>query len=257
MTTLTRCPECLTAFRISTHQLASRHGKVRCGQCNAVFNALECLLETAPPAPASGHEAEAGSSNFDLFGASTAHGALDSDPIGVAPALPQSSLLALGTPTRRRFPWLSGIGAGLALVGLLAQAVWFYRDQIATHYPKMKPYLEAACVEIGCRIEPPIDPQAISIESSDLQADPGNRAMLVLSAVLRNHAGFNQSLPLLELSLTDAQDLAVARRVLKPAEYLQDTGVTTIAAGGELQLRVHVDAGALKANGYRLYAFYP
>jgi len=54
---LTRCPnaECHTAFRVTPEQLKARGGKVRCGQCQQVFNALEYLIEegeesTLPPA---------------------------------------------------------------------------------------------------------------------------------------------------------------------------------------------------------------
>lgn len=48
----TRCPQCDTIFRITPEQLRFRAGKVRCGHCQAVFNALETLIEEplAPPA---------------------------------------------------------------------------------------------------------------------------------------------------------------------------------------------------------------
>ncbi|MBP7488471.1 MAG: zinc-ribbon domain-containing protein, partial [Azospira sp.] len=44
---LTRCPqpECQTTFRVTPEQLKARGGKVRCGQCQHVFNALEHLLD--------------------------------------------------------------------------------------------------------------------------------------------------------------------------------------------------------------------
>ncbi len=46
----TSCPECRTTFRVSQAQLALRRGLVRCGQCNAVFNAYDTLLpELAEP----------------------------------------------------------------------------------------------------------------------------------------------------------------------------------------------------------------
>ena len=47
---LTRCPNCTTTFRVGPEQLRARHGKVRCGQCNEVFNALDSLIEEASPA---------------------------------------------------------------------------------------------------------------------------------------------------------------------------------------------------------------
>ncbi len=46
----TSCPECRTAFRVSQEQLGLRRGLVRCGKCNAVFNAYDTLLpELAEP----------------------------------------------------------------------------------------------------------------------------------------------------------------------------------------------------------------
>lgn len=40
----TTCPECRTSFRVSQDQLGLRRGLVRCGKCNAVFNAYDALL---------------------------------------------------------------------------------------------------------------------------------------------------------------------------------------------------------------------
>jgi predicted Zn finger-like uncharacterized protein len=52
----TTCPECRTTYRIAQAQLSLRRGLVRCGHCNAVFNAYDSLLpdlgaETDAPAP--------------------------------------------------------------------------------------------------------------------------------------------------------------------------------------------------------------
>ena len=44
----TRCPTCNTVFRVSVEQLEARQGKVRCGQCAHVFNALECIVGDMP-----------------------------------------------------------------------------------------------------------------------------------------------------------------------------------------------------------------
>lgn len=41
----TQCPHCLTLFRISGKELKPAAGKVRCCQCNQVFNALDSLQE--------------------------------------------------------------------------------------------------------------------------------------------------------------------------------------------------------------------
>src|SRR4051812_46333959 len=57
---ITRCPSCSTAFRASESQLSARSGQVRCGRCEAVFDAFahempgdertsESEKTTAPP----------------------------------------------------------------------------------------------------------------------------------------------------------------------------------------------------------------
>ncbi len=53
---LTRCPSCATHFRVTAEQLKQRAGRVRCGECQHVFNALDTLIEEpplviAPPPP--------------------------------------------------------------------------------------------------------------------------------------------------------------------------------------------------------------
>ena len=99
----------------------------------------------------------------------------------------------------------------------------------------------------------------LSIESSDLQADPAHRGLLILTATVRNRAGWPLAYPHLELTLTDAQDRIVVRRALAPAEYAGGTADLQggIAPNGEIALKVFIDASATSQAGYRLYMFYP
>jgi len=93
---LTRCPqpECQTTFRVTPEQLKARGGKVRCGQCQHVFNALEHLLdegseETAalrPATPAAG-PAETGEVEF-----ATAATARSTEPAGAMEADLQAAM---------------------------------------------------------------------------------------------------------------------------------------------------------------------
>lgn len=41
----TECPSCKTVFKITANHLKIAHGKVRCGSCSTVFNALDSLIE--------------------------------------------------------------------------------------------------------------------------------------------------------------------------------------------------------------------
>lgn len=107
---LSRCPACATVFRVSAAQIRAREGRVRCGHCSAVFDALDSMLDDAateaplppldaPAAPPAAHvtpasDPEPRHATLSILGASLSlPSALDSAPgaaITVAdPAMPQ------------------------------------------------------------------------------------------------------------------------------------------------------------------------
>jgi predicted Zn finger-like uncharacterized protein len=157
----------------------------------------------------------------------------------------------------RRWSWL--LGALFLLLILLAQAVYHYRSAITLLFPESKPYAVALCTTLGCELPLPRRIDQMSIEASDLQADTTNPSVMVLSATLKNRAIFNQQHPLLELTLTDAQDQPVVRRVLAPQDYLGRAANTQagFAANSEIAVKVFIEGSRVKATGYRLYLFYP
>jgi predicted Zn finger-like uncharacterized protein len=160
-----------------------------------------------------------------------------------------------GVPSTR----LYAAAGALLIVALLAQALFEYRDALAANAPASRPLLSAACALFGCTIEPPRDAGALSIDASDLQADPAHRGLLLLSATLRNRSTHAIAFPYLELTLTDASDRIVARRAFAPAEYAGGAADPHrgIPANGEHVVRVFLDASATQQAGYRLYLFYP
>ena len=65
----TRCPACLTVFRISSADLRAADGEVVCGRCDAQFNALTSLSETPEEATVvlrPTGDAEGGDGDLDL-----------------------------------------------------------------------------------------------------------------------------------------------------------------------------------------------
>jgi predicted Zn finger-like uncharacterized protein len=233
---VTRCPECGTAFRVSDMQLAARSGQVRCGRCGKVFDARDALVADAGAAPA----------RRSLPGRAepaTRPGFTDPEP----------------PPAGRRRTWAWSIASAVALIALAAQFAFFFRGEIALLWPTAKPVLAQICADLGCDLPLPRRAELMSIETSDLQADGANPGVMVLSATLRNRAAFPQQFPSLELTLTNAQDQPVARRVLNAGDYRG--GAPDLDAGfagnSELPVRVFIEAAALKPTGYRLYLFYP
>ena len=165
--------------------------------------------------------------------------------------------IAAADPAARRWPWM--LGALLLLLTLFAQATYYYRSALVVLFPELKPHATALCVTLGCELTLPRRLELMSIEASDLQADTANPNIMVLSATLKNRAIFDQQLPLLELTLTDAQDQPVVRRVLAPQDYIGKA--VNIQAGfganTEIAVKVFVEGSQVKATGYRLYLFYP
>jgi hypothetical protein len=159
--------------------------------------------------------------------------------------------------TRRRWPWV--LGSLLALVLLALQAVIHFRVELAVIAPEARPTLKALCDLAGIDLPLPARIEYVGIETSDLHPDSAKPGHFLLMAGLRNRAPFAQRWPHLELTLTDALDQALLRRVLAPAEYLpaEPAPAAGFAARGEQAVRLAVNAPDVAAVGYRLYVFYP
>ena len=138
------------------------------------------------------------------------------------------------------------------------QFVFYYRGEIALNSPRLRSLLETASRLFDQKIPLPRHPEWVSIEASDLQKDPAYGNLLVLNATLRNKATYDQAFPSLELSLTNTQELVIARRIFHPEEYLpQKFQQGKIFKGNsDTTIRLWIDAHNIKAVGYRLYAFY-
>jgi predicted Zn finger-like uncharacterized protein len=256
----TVCASCNTEFRVTWEQLKSRDGRVRCGQCHSVFNALATLNRHGEDdARAPGEIAPPSNSTPEVSAAPLPDSTtvrLDREPAPVANALDTPPVFEFGPqPSVKRRWWWAPL-ATLLLLALLGQALFYFRGAIALLLPEAKSYINELCAELGCEVPLPRRAELISIETSDLQADPTNPGVMVLLATLRNRAAFPQAFPALELTLTNDRDQPLARRVLQAGDYLADKA-EAFDASSEKQIRLHVEAGALKASGYRLYLFYP
>jgi len=262
---VTQCPECSTRFKVSEEQLSASEGMVRCGRCNAVFNATDHFYSEEPsPQLALPIEQDTSLEN------STSDVRESSEPTVeiVEPdaiehqfnfeenSIVEEVVQRLPKNTRR-WPWVVGTAFFLPL--LIAQLAYFFRIEFAAQLPGTKPALMSYCLLLKCTIPLPKKPELLSIESSDLEADPARANAITLSALLHNRASHALTYPNLELSLTDMQDKLVARRTFTPVEYLKagEDEKTGLAANRELIVRLHLDTADLKPTGYKLFLFYP
>ncbi|NPC56111.1 DUF3426 domain-containing protein [Caenimonas soli] len=147
---------------------------------------------------------------------------------------------------------LTILGAMLAL-----QVVLHDRDRLAASDPGLRPLLARLCQPLNCSVRSPRQIDSLAIDSSAFTKLAGDSYRL--SVTLKNQASTEVAMPALELTLTDAQDQAVVRRVLMPTELGTHPGV--IAAGSEwsgaVVLTVAANGAGARIAGYRLLAFYP
>lgn len=274
MSLATRCPHCATVFRVLPAQLSARGGKVRCGKCAQVFDGVAALVASAQAESSEGPAED--SPQLALFDAGRSTLAPPpAEPVPEAPESPSQAAVTEAPPAPvadpapdflsapaappRRTAW--ALASLLALIILAGQAALAFRTELAVLAPQSRPALASLCAQAGCEIRLPRRPRLLAIESSDLQAEGRRENVIVLNAVLRNQAPFPQEFPALELTLTDEKDEALARRVLRPADYLGASAQARLAqgigAGADAALRLYLDTGGLKAVGYRMYLFYP
>lgn len=151
------------------------------------------------------------------------------------------------------------VGSLLLLIGLIGQGAYAFRDILAAASPKMKVMLTQACQSLGCEVRLPAQIDGILLESSDFQSLPDHANTLVLTMLLRNQSRTVQAWPQIELTLNDANDKPIARRVLSPQDYLpagQDPK-QGFPSHSEQPVKTYLQVSQLKPDGYRLYLFYP
>ncbi|MDO8812189.1 MAG: DUF3426 domain-containing protein [Gallionella sp.] len=160
-------------------------------------------------------------------------------------------------PKNRRWPWVTA--SALLVLVLFAQAAYFFRVDLAAHLPGLKPALTVYCKLLRCSVPLPQKTDLMSIESSDLEADPAHENRVVLNALLRNRAAYAQAFPDLELTLNDTNDKPLARRTFKPKDYLppQENEPNGLLPNHELSVKLQLGTADLKPTGYRLALHYP
>lgn len=276
---------------MTQQQLALRAGQVRCGHCHTVFNGIAALVSLAPRAHRERSEpvldeAAMGPPTVTLRAAhalepaplasegsehraETAVEAEEDDPDLDEGADPEAAYAARFAwqekRTRRGLPaWVYAVAVPLLVTLLAGQALFHFRDAVAAHWPTTKSTLSRLCATVGCELRALQEINGLSIDASDLQADPAHKGLLILSATVRNRLPYPLAYPYLELTLSDVdkqtqQDVIVVRRAFAPHEYVSgaadiDRG---IAANGDLNVKLFIDASATSQAGYQVYLFYP
>lgn len=178
-----------------------------------------------------------------------------------AAAGPGVQELSFMRAARRRAFWRKpGVRAMLsvlflvALALLAAQVAVQERDDLAARVPALRPGLQALCGQVGCVLAPRRDIAAVEVDSSSFQKLRGDEYRF--SLVLKNRSAIPVAMPAVELTLTDATDQPVLRRVLMPEQW---NAPQELAAQGEwiVSRTLVLNPAGARITGYRVVAFYP
>ena len=177
-------------------------------------------------------------------------------------SLPEGDEPGFVREARRKAFWQSTgmravlvLGSLAAVAGVAGQYAWQQRDALAAQYPALTPVLTQACSLAGCELQARRQIADVVISGSGF-TQLADAQQYQWSLTLENRSDFAVATPMAELTLTDAQDKPLLRRVidLKPhgaPEQLQ--------ARQEWSVSVPVQVQELDAPvaGYRALVFYP
>jgi predicted Zn finger-like uncharacterized protein len=262
----TRCAHCSTIFRVTTQQLQASAGRVRCGHCQLVFDAFASLTVQEPEktglqvSPSMRERAPEGAPAVPPIFAGQGHAQSGK---AQAPSRPDPAAglyeweFKMPQTPRHTLGW--SLMTLMLSIALAVQGAYAFRTEITVLLPQTHGYYTRICEILGCTFAPPKISSHLHIEASDLKAeDPSHPGEMQLWLTVRNRAPVELAYPAFELTLTNAVEQAVGRRVFLPAEYLPTSSQAVgLRAGAELPIHLYLDTGTLRANGYRLYLFYP
>lgn len=299
MSLKTRCPSCETVYKIDPDQLQISKGWVRCGRCAEVFDAAAHAAsaeDTNHWPRSSAPVAVSVNVSKQTPSLATSSANLYNTPESIAPQAintPTSDIFSVKNAdfshqvdepdlsfvriAKNKAFWqrsavtrsLSAAGIGLASL-LFAQVVYSQRSNLAASNPVLKPGLEAVCQALGCVVEPYKNIDAFKIDSSSFkkipslstnstQADNSHAEVFSLRLSLKNNSDAPLAMPAVELTLTEAGDKPVLRRVLL-AKELGFSGITVAANSdwtGSATVGVSPNPATPPISGYRVLLFYP
>ncbi|MEM7565459.1 MAG: DUF3426 domain-containing protein [Pseudomonadota bacterium] len=231
----TTCNQCKSRFRITEKQLRQAYGKVCCGECGSVFNAMIGLKNfdgELPPNYLQELEEDKRIDEALLRVPATDSEKLDVDldntvddeTDGEASSGSRLSLheAMYGTEKRSFFassPIVWFIGILLLSAIAAAQAVYYQRYELIKN-PKYQQQVLNLCQFLPCAASQFSNTAQIRLLERNVFTHPASENALMVTGSFINQAPFAQKLPDILISLFDVKGKLIARRVFAPAEYL-------------------------------------
>jgi hypothetical protein len=215
--------------------LSHARGLVQCGDCGRTFSSLSFLFDDWPSGEAHGPAQGPDTAPPVLMQAAGPETPENSDESGSG-AEPPVEPVKKG----RDMGWK--LATAFLLVVTLANAAWTFREPLLT-VPAIKSWVSSmgeAPAETQGLLR---DPGQFQLVSRDMHSHPTRSGILVLSLTFVNLAQRSQAYPELELTLLDAANQPVAKRRLKPENYLRADADVTAGLATDVYLPVLLELG--------------
>jgi predicted Zn finger-like uncharacterized protein len=293
MSLITACPACQTQFEVTDEQLLAYAGKVRCGECDHVFDARSSLVE--PVEKVTPTTIEASKESVDVVNTELTADLVISSVEEVA--TPEVTIDAVinevedappavswnmhpddesdtdvpeflrnvpltddrpPPPEKKSKRWAFSVLSSVLVLTVLFQFVYFMRVSLAANYPQTKLLLQTVCKMAHCEVSLPHDIEQLTIDDADIQEHRERESVLLFSSVLINHGIVSQAYPVIELTLTNMSDEPVLRKILKPQEYLPTSTKVNegLAAQQEQPVKASLGVENKAVTGFRVAIAY-
>lgn len=229
----TQCNHCKAIFRVTMKELTAAQGLLRCGECDAIFDAMKNLSTTLPEerrfagadklADVAEAPIEIGNSGKELNPSPIKEGFFSKKSLN--PAIKRTS------PEQKSRPSISNrifnpryflfIGITALILLLMLQLLYTERNWLARQ-PLTSAFTRQACSVLGCEIKVPRDVTKINLLSRNVYSHPNTPGVLTISVSIQNDAVFAQPYPLIEISFLDKSNEVVALRRFTPEEYISN-----------------------------------
>lgn len=257
----TQCPQCETTLRVSPEQLKARGGKVRCGICHTVFNALEHAVgEPAPRHRDTRYEAEFNDDRVyqdepyiedsRYYDERVPHDDFDDD-----------YYVSSGSQ-RQGISVFLVLAVFILLVVLVLQSAVVFRNQLAHYYPSSRPLLIQLCSVAKCELggTRSIEQFILQNVSLNVRSDmppQSDQTALILRATLVNKENIAAEWPSLVLGLKDERGQVDRQRIIMPEEYIvSELRMRPMAPLSEYSIRLHLSLEGAMATAYELKPYY-
>ena len=211
----TRCSHCNAVFRVTMKELTAAQGKLRCGECEGVFNAMDSLSTKLP-----NHEDPIEKVSFESLNKKQQSNFTASSRNPIKEAITQKEKTPQPKNSQKKKRLLAGLIV-LALIAALAAQVWFSRD---VWFSQLR------------------QPEKVKMLSKNVFSHPSQADTLIITASIKSFTKDPQPFPFLEARLLDIRNNTIALRRFRPHEYLEKYQAGAVLEGNiEVAIKLKIE----------------